>query len=136
MQPGAALQAVLLAVLLAGPRGVKSRLLSGECVRWGESSCRDSPHPSSPHRVGREAFPATLPGPAFGTSCFQRAVAPQLGSGPVPGAIQSPGMLEVHSPPRVTLMGLRTRLGGAVGEPAQRVPLQLSQLGRTRLYSS
>uniref|UniRef100_A0A8D2D3Y0 Layilin n=1 Tax=Sciurus vulgaris TaxID=55149 RepID=A0A8D2D3Y0_SCIVU len=32
MQPGAGLQAVLLAVLLAGPRGTKCRLLSGQLV--------------------------------------------------------------------------------------------------------
>lgn len=32
MQPGPALQAVLLAVLLAEPRGSKGRLLSGECA--------------------------------------------------------------------------------------------------------
>lgn len=35
MQLGAALQAVLLAVLLAKPRGATRRLLSGECARWG-----------------------------------------------------------------------------------------------------
>lgn len=35
MQPGAALQAMLLAVLLAKPRDSKGRLLSGECVSWG-----------------------------------------------------------------------------------------------------
>lgn len=35
MQPGQALQAVLLAVLLAEPRGSKGRLLSGQLVCWG-----------------------------------------------------------------------------------------------------
>nr|XP_048273354.1 layilin isoform X2 [Myodes glareolus] len=35
MQPGPALQAVLLAVLLAEPRGLKGRLLSGQLVCWG-----------------------------------------------------------------------------------------------------
>lgn len=35
MPLGAALQAVLLIMLLAGPRGVTGRLLSGECVPWG-----------------------------------------------------------------------------------------------------
>ncbi|XP_015345392.1 layilin isoform X1 [Marmota marmota marmota] len=42
MQPGAALQAVLLAVLLAGPRGVKSRLLSASDSdpRGGQLVCR------------------------------------------------------------------------------------------------
>lgn len=35
MQPGPALQAVLLAVLLAEPRGSKGRLLSGQLVCWG-----------------------------------------------------------------------------------------------------
>lgn len=39
MQPGAALQAVLLAVLLAKPRDSKGRLLSGEYVFWGEGWC-------------------------------------------------------------------------------------------------
>lgn len=37
MQLEAALQAVLLAVLLAGPPGATGRLLSGECARWGGS---------------------------------------------------------------------------------------------------
>ena len=35
MQPGAALQAMLLAVLLAGPGGATGRLLSGECACRG-----------------------------------------------------------------------------------------------------
>ena len=35
MQPGAAPQAVLVAVLLAGLRGATGRLLSGECARAG-----------------------------------------------------------------------------------------------------
>lgn len=35
MQLGAALQAVLLAVLLAEPGGATGRLQSGECARWG-----------------------------------------------------------------------------------------------------
>lgn len=39
MQPGAALQAMLLAVLLAKPRDSKGRLLSGECASWVEGWC-------------------------------------------------------------------------------------------------
>jgi hypothetical protein len=55
MQPGAVLRSVLLAVLLAGPRGARSRLLSGECALWVGGWCRvgwaDAPSARQPFGV-------------------------------------------------------------------------------------
>lgn len=62
MQPGAALQAMLLAVLLAKPRDSKGHLLSGECGPEEKAGARAPgvDAPSKPQQ-GKTVFRATAP---------------------------------------------------------------------------